>query len=108
MGYSPYHMARKGTLTVRTMEEYDAQNLDYAHKLSPLVEAFLKPHTATGWPAAGPNPENPRDRARQENALLASAEKGRALREIYVSFLADRLRGMMKAMEAGTPWPARS
>ena len=91
-----------------TMEEYDAQKLDYAHNLSPLVEAFLKPHTATGGPAGGPNPENPRDRARQGNVLLASAEKARSLREIYVSFLADRMRGMMAATEAGTPWPRRS
>ena len=42
-----------------TMEEYDAAGLDYAHNLSPEVEAYLEPFSKEGWPQGGPNPENP-------------------------------------------------
>ena len=88
-----------------TMEEYDAEDLDYAHDLSPQVREYLEPFSKEGWPAAGPNPENPRDRARQENALLATEEKGARLIAVYVRFLAERLRCMMEARAGGLPWP---
>ena len=88
-----------------TMVEYDAQTLDYAHDLSAPVRDYLEPFSKEGWPEAGPNPENPRDRARQENAQLASAEKGAALLAFHRRWLADRLRAMMAAADAGTPWP---
>lgn len=83
-----------------TMDEYDAANLDYAHDLSPRVRAYLEPFSKEGWPEAGPNPENPRDRARQENALLASAEKGERLLAIHVRFFAKMLRRMMSEEES--------
>ncbi len=88
-----------------SMAEYDAENLDYAHDLSDEVREYLAPFGKEGWPEAGPNPENPRDRARQENALLATAEKGRALLEFHTRWVADRLRRMMAAAEADEPWP---
>ena len=88
-----------------TMEAYDAAGLDYAHNLSPEVEAYLEPFSKEGWPQGGPNPENPRDRARQENALLASVEKGEALISIHTQFIADKLQQMIAATEKGHPWP---
>lgn len=88
-----------------TMEEYDAANLDYAHNLSPEVEAYLEPFSKEGWPQGGPNPENPRDRARQENALFATVEKGEALIDIHTQYVADKLQKMIDATEKGQPWP---
>ena len=82
-----------------TMEEYDRTGLDYASNLSPEVETYLKPYTKEGWPKGGPNPENPRDRARQENALLATPEKGQALLDIYVDSVAARLQKMIAATD---------
>ena len=87
-----------------TMEEYDAANLDYAHNLSPEVEAYLEPFSKEGWPQGGPNPENPRDRARQENALFATVEKGEALISIHVQYVADKLQKMIDATGQGQPW----
>ena len=87
-----------------TMEEYDAANLDYAHNLAPEVEAYLEPFSKEGWPQGGPNPENPRDRARQENALLATVEKGEALITIHIQYVADKLQKMINATEKGQPW----
>ena len=88
-----------------TMEEYNRADLDYANNLSPEVENYLRPYGKEGWPKGGPSPENPRDRARQENALLATAEKGEALISIYVRHLGDKLRGMIEATEQGLAWP---
>jgi creatinine amidohydrolase/Fe(II)-dependent formamide hydrolase-like protein len=78
-----------------TMAQYDAENLDYATDLVEDVRQYLQPFAGSGWPEGGPNPENPRDRARQENALLASAEKGRALLDFHTRWLVDKLEGMM-------------
>ena len=88
-----------------TMTEYDEAALDYAHNLSPKVEAYLEPFSNEGWPQGGPNPENPRDRARQENALLATTEKGEALISIHTQFIAGKLREMIDETEKGLPWP---
>ena len=88
-----------------TMEAYDAAGLDYANQLSPAVEEYLEPFSKEGWPRGGPNPENPRDRARQENALLATAEKGEALIAIHTRFVAGVLQQMIEAVEKGEPWP---
>ena len=88
-----------------TMEEYDQAGLDYANGLSPEIEEYLEPFSKEGWPRGGPNPENPRDRARQENALLASAEKGERLIAIYSRFIAEKLQQMIDAAEAGPVRP---
>ena len=88
-----------------TMEEYDAAELDYAHGLSSRVRAYLEPFSREGWPEGGPNPENPRDRARQENGLLATAEKGARLIAVHVRFIAAKLQRMVEATEAGLSWP---
>ena len=53
-----------------TMEEYDAAGLDYAHNLSPEVEAYLEPFSKEGWPQA--------DRTRKTRAT-APAKKTRYL-----------------------------
>jgi creatinine amidohydrolase len=89
-----------------TMEEYDQAGLDYADDLSPRVRDYLEPFSRGGWPAGGPNPENARDRARQENALLATAEKGEALINFHTGFVAGIMQGMIDAAAAGRPWPA--
>ena len=89
-----------------TMEEYDELGLDYANNLSPDVEKYMTPFTInSGWPKGGPNPENPRDRARQENAQLASAEKGEALLSIHIRHVAYKLQSMFDANENGDQWP---
>ena len=82
-----------------TLEEYDQAGLDYARELSPEVEEYLEPFSKEGWPRAGPNPENPRDRARQENALFASVEKGEVLIACYSKFIAEKLQGMIDGAE---------
>ena len=87
-----------------TMEEYDAAGLDYAHNLSDKVRAYLEPFSREGWPEGGPNPENPRDRARQENALLGSVEKGQRLAAVHIRFVAERVQAMIDAREAGREW----
>jgi creatinine amidohydrolase len=71
-----------------TMEEYDRAGLDFDK------ETILTP--------AG---ENARDRARQEQALLATAEKGQALISIATRFIQGKLQRMIAASEAGKPWP---
>ena len=88
-----------------TMEEYDKAELDYANNLSPEVENYLRPFGREGWPKGGPNPENPRDRARQENALLATAEKGEAIISIYVRHIGEMLQSMIEATEQRVAWP---
>jgi len=88
-----------------TMEEYDAADLDYANDLSPEVENYLRPFGREGWPKGGNNPENPRDRARQENAMLATAEKGEALLAIHVRNVAGKMQRMIDVTEQGLPWP---
>jgi creatinine amidohydrolase/Fe(II)-dependent formamide hydrolase-like protein len=86
-----------------TMREYDAADLDYAHDLSPQVQSYLEPFSGEGWPAAGPNPENARDRARQENALHATVEKGHALIAHHVQFLVNRLENMLATPSGAKP-----
>ena len=51
------------------------------------------------WPEGGPNPENPRDRARQENATLATAEKGEALIAIHTRFVAGKMQALIDALD---------
>jgi creatinine amidohydrolase/Fe(II)-dependent formamide hydrolase-like protein len=87
-----------------TMEEYDRAKLDYESNLSLEVQEYLKPFTHEGWPR-GANPENARDRARQEQALLATREKGERLITLATEFIAGRVERMIDAAEKGTPWP---
>lgn len=89
-----------------SMEEYDRAGLDYAHDLSPRVREYLEPFAKEGWPAGGANPENPRDRGRQENAQLATAEKGQALIDFHTRYVAAMMQDMIDAAMAGNPWPA--
>jgi creatinine amidohydrolase/Fe(II)-dependent formamide hydrolase-like protein len=71
-----------------TMEEYERAKLDFDQE--------------TVLTAAG---ENARDRARQEQALMATAEKGQALIGIATRFITRKLEQMIAATEAGKPWP---
>jgi creatinine amidohydrolase len=71
-----------------TMDEYDAARLDF-DKETVLTRAG----------------ENARDRARQEQALLATAEKGELLISRATGFVAGKLEKMIAAAEAGKPWP---
>jgi len=89
-----------------TMEEYDQAKLNYESEFSPEVEAYLEPFTKQGWPK-GENPENARDRARQEQALFATKEKGERLITIATQFIADRVQRMIDSTEKGAPWPEK-
>jgi adenine-specific DNA-methyltransferase len=71
-----------------TMEEYDQAKLNFESGFSPEVLSYLEPFTKQGWPK-GENPENARDRARQEQALFATKEKGERLITIATQFIAD-------------------
>lgn len=84
-----------------TMEKYDDAKLDYANNLSEGVRDYLEPtFTREGWPEGGPNPENPRDRARQENALHATVEKGEALASFHTQYVADLMQKMLGDSES--------
>ncbi len=89
------------------MQSYDEASLEYESNLSKDVQDYLEPFAKEGWPK-GKNPENARDRARQEQALLATPEKGERLIGIASRFVADRLEKMMEAAEEGLPWPPKA
>lgn len=84
-----------------TLEEYDQAGLNYESDMPPKVWKYLEPFDSQRTT----NPENPRDRARQEQALLATAEKGERLIAIGTRYIADRLQRMIQATDAGRPWP---
>lgn len=84
-----------------TLEEYDQAGLNYESDMPPKVWEYMEPFEAQRTT----NPENPRDRARQEQALLATPEKGERLIAMGTRFIVDRLQRMIRATEAGRPWP---
>lgn len=84
-----------------TLEEYDQAGLNYESDMSPKVWEYLEPFDAQRTT----NPENPRDRARQEQALLATPEKGERLIAMGTRFIVERLQRMIQATDAGRPWP---
>ena len=89
-----------------TMEEYDAAKLNYESDFSPEVEEFLSRDPRTSIPKnlkgiSG----NAQDRARQKEALLATAEKGEAFISKATQSFTERLQQMIDATEAGRPWP---
>jgi len=87
-----------------TMDEYDRAAQNYESGYSPAVARYLEPFTKEGWPKGG-NPENARDRARQEQALYATKEKGERLIEIATRFIAGKVDKMIEATAKGAPWP---
>ena len=89
-----------------TMQTYDEAALEYESNLSQDVLEYLEPFTKEGWPK-GKNPENARDRARQEQSLLATREKGARLIDIATRSLTERLEKMIQATEQGLPWPPK-
>ena len=84
-----------------TLEEYDRAGLNYESDMSPAVWEYLKPFHSQRTT----NPENARDRARQEQALLATAEKGNKLIKLATSYISDKMQQMIQATEQGVPWP---
>ncbi len=84
-----------------TLEEYDKAGLNYESDMAPKVWEYLEPFESQRTT----NPENPRDRARQEQALLAAAEKGEKLIAMGTRYIADKLQRMIQATDEGRPWP---
>lgn len=84
-----------------TLEEYDRAGLNYESDMPSKVWEYLEPFDSQRTT----NPENPRDRARQEQALLATVDKGERLISIGTRYIVDRLQRMIQATEAGRPWP---
>lgn len=82
-----------------TMQEYDAAaaRWNFEGDFPPEVAEYLKPFTPKG--------EHGRDRARQEQALLASAEKGQELIAAATRFFVRRMNKMIETHRAGKPWP---
>ena len=87
-----------------TMDEYDRAAQNFESGYSPTVARYLEPFTKEGWPK-GANPENARDRARQEQALYATKEKGERLIELATRYIAGKVEKMIEATEKGAPWP---
>ncbi len=87
-----------------TMEEYDAAQLNYESDFTPEVREFL---TRDGRPLERVRGENARDRKRQEEASLATAEKGEAFITKATGSLTQKLQQMIDATESGRPWPTR-
>jgi creatinine amidohydrolase/Fe(II)-dependent formamide hydrolase-like protein len=90
-----------------TMEEYDQAKLNFESGFSPEVWEYVEPFKEQRGPNVA-NPENARDRARQEQALFATKEKGERLISLTVQFISDRLQRMIQATEKGTPWPEKA
>lgn len=84
-----------------TLEEYDRAGLNYESDMPPKVWEYMEAFDAQRTT----NPENPRDRARQEQALLATPEKGERLIVMGTNYIVDRLQRMIQATDAGRPWP---
>ena len=85
-----------------TMEEYDAAKLNYESGFSPEVIEFL---TRDGRRLEAVSGENARDRIRQEEARLATAEKGEAFITRATASFAEKMQQMIDATESGRPWP---
>ncbi len=100
---SMYMAAFPGRLRRVTMKEYDDAKLNYESGFSPEVLPFLERDGRTT--AERLKGENNRDRRRQEESQLATAEKGEKLIRRGTEFFAKRLREMIAATEAGKPWP---
>ena len=88
-----------------TMEEYDEAGLDYESDISTDVKKFYERHYGKGqWHKGVEGENNARDRARQQQALLATVEKGDAMVTLSTRFIVDRMRQMIEATESGSPW----
>jgi creatinine amidohydrolase/Fe(II)-dependent formamide hydrolase-like protein len=85
-----------------TMQEYEgaAARWNYEGNFTPEVAEFIE--SAKTYKPQG---EYGRDRERQEQALLASAEKGQELIAIATRFYVAKLHKMIEAARAGKPWP---
>ena len=76
-----------------TMEEYDGADLNYESHFPPGIQKFLERDSRSRQ--KGLRGENKRDRARQKEALLATAEKGEAIVATATQFFSKRLGKMI-------------
>jgi creatinine amidohydrolase/Fe(II)-dependent formamide hydrolase-like protein len=85
-----------------TMREYDAAaaRWDFEGNFPPEVAEYMKPFKPQG--------EHSRDRERQQQALLASAEKGQELIAMATRSFVGRLKQMIEAARTGRPWRWRA
>ncbi len=86
-----------------TMQQYDHAHVDHENVPSPEIAEFLRRDGRTfkngKIDLAG---ENVKDRRRQEEALLATAETGEKILSLATAFVTERLRRMIAATEAQT------
>ena len=94
---SIYLAAFPDRLRAYTMEEYDQADLNYESNFSPGVRKFLDRDRRSR--SKGLREENKRDRARQKEALLATAEKGETILATATEFFAKRLEKMIAEAE---------
>ena len=80
-----------------TMEKYDQSELNYESNFLPGIEKFLGRDPRSR--PTGLRGENKRDRARQKEALLATAEKGETILATATQFFAKRLEKMIAEAE---------
>lgn len=86
-----------------SMDEYDEAKLNYENGFDDKIVPFLKRDSRTE-PGRLPG-ENGRDRRRQEESFLATAEKGEKLISKAVESWSQRLEEMIAATDAGQSWP---
>ena len=94
---SIYLAAFPDRLRAFTMEEYDQADLNYESNFPPGVQKFLERDRRSR--SKGLRGENKRDRARQQEALLATAEKGETILATATQFFAKRLEKMIAQTE---------
>ncbi len=90
---SIYLAAFPDRLRAFTMEEYDRTQLNYESNFPPDIQRFLDRDRRSQ--TKGLKGENDRDRARQKEALLATAEKGEAILSTATEFFSNRLETMI-------------
>ena len=90
-----------------TMEEYAEADLDYdeSNLSSEILDYYKRHFGEDGYKQRLRAENNRRDRARQEQALLATAESGEALISLATEFVAGRMQDMIDTTENGLPWP---
>ena len=94
---SIYLAAFPDRLRAFTMEAYDQAGLNYESQFAPDIEKFLAHDRRSR--DGGLKGENTRDRARQKEALLATAEKGETIVATATRFFAKRLEKMIAKAE---------
>ena len=86
-----------------TMEEYDDAKLNYAQSnLSSEVISYYKRHySEEEWPERIEAEHNGRDRARHQQALLGTPEKGQELLDLLTYRIGQKIENMIETTESG-------